>query len=123
MDNMIVAAVASGLQERGVATLRFNFRGTGRSGGAHGCGTGEVEDVAAAAGFMRSALPRVSKVVLFGHSFGAYVGALSMDRDTGFSSAALPAPPTAWGTGYIGQPGIETLLVCGDRDDCCDHGR
>src|SRR5215510_7238151 len=69
MHNNVVSALADALQQAGVATLRFNFRGVGRSGGEHGGGEAEVEDVKAAVSYLlsRQAVPTV---VVAGYSFG-----------------------------------------------------
>ena len=48
MQNNIVVALAEALQQAGMMTLRFNFRGVGQSGGRHGGGEAEIEDVQAA---------------------------------------------------------------------------
>ena len=48
MNNNVVRAVYYGLMERGVAALRFNFRGVGRSGGSHTAGEMEPQDALAA---------------------------------------------------------------------------
>ena len=44
----VVAAAFAALADAGVAVLRFDFRGVGRSGGTHGGGIDERLDVAAA---------------------------------------------------------------------------
>ena len=41
MHNPVVGAIEAGLQRAGFATLRFNFRGVGRSTGAYDGGSGE----------------------------------------------------------------------------------
>src|SRR5262249_14596077 len=48
MHNNVVSALVAAFQQQGIATLRFNFRGVGRSGGSHGEGVAELEDVKAA---------------------------------------------------------------------------
>ena len=48
MHNNVVRAVYYGLMEKGVAALRFNFRGVGRSGGRHTAGEMEPQDALAA---------------------------------------------------------------------------
>lgn len=60
------------LNHFGFPVLRFNFRGTGLSGGEHANGVGEVEDVRAALDWLERefTLP----VIFAGFSFGAAVG-------------------------------------------------
>lgn len=47
MDDAIVCALETGMQNRGLSTVRFNFRGVGGSEGSHDRGVGEVDDVTA----------------------------------------------------------------------------
>jgi len=49
MDNKVVTTVARALQESGIPTLRFNFRGVGASAGAFDRGSGETDDADAVA--------------------------------------------------------------------------
>src|SRR5271155_1503937 len=44
MDNKVVTTVARALQEVGIPTLRFNFRGVGASAGTFDQGVGETAD-------------------------------------------------------------------------------
>src|SRR5207249_1044048 len=67
MDNSIVIATAGALRRRGIATLRFNFRGVGRSEGRYGQGIGELEDAIAAVERLRDELPNVT-IALGGYS-------------------------------------------------------
>ena len=52
MYNNVTSALKKGLLELGIACLRFNFRGTGQSEGAHGEGVDELEDVRAALDYL-----------------------------------------------------------------------
>ena len=74
MSNNIVVAICQALARQRVATLRFNFRGVGRSGGKYGEGISEQEDVKAALAFT-SATPDIDpkRIGLAGYSFGASV--------------------------------------------------
>lgn len=73
MHNKVVYRAAQALRERGFVTLRFNFRGVGRSTGTYDFGVGEQDDVRAAIDFMAG---RYKKACLWlvGYSFGAWVG-------------------------------------------------
>ena len=48
MRNNVVMAISQTYQKLGYSTLRFNFRGVGRSRGSYGDGISEQEDVRAA---------------------------------------------------------------------------
>jgi len=65
-----VFRTAKALQESSVAALRFNFRGVGRSEGAHDFGRGEQADVRAALDEVRRRFPSLP-LVLGGFSFGS----------------------------------------------------
>mgnify|MGYP006137730547 CR=1 FL=1 len=45
MSNKVAYMLASSAQKAGLYALRFNFRGVGRSEGAHDAGRGETDDV------------------------------------------------------------------------------
>ena len=47
MTNKVVHTVARSMQEQGLATLRFNFRGVGASEGQYDEGRGETDDALA----------------------------------------------------------------------------
>ena len=49
MHNHVVMALSRAARDSGLVALRFNFRGTGRSGGVHAGGAKEALDVEAAA--------------------------------------------------------------------------
>ena len=60
MHFKVVFRAAKALQAENVATLRFNFRGVGRSEGRHDEGRGEQDDVRAALDELAAPLPRAS---------------------------------------------------------------
>jgi uncharacterized protein len=70
MHFKVVFRVAKAMQARGLAALRFNFRGVGRSEGAHDHGRGEQDDVRAALGEAEKRFPGLP-ILLGGFSFGA----------------------------------------------------
>jgi uncharacterized protein len=70
MHFKVVFRAAKALQQNGVAVLRFNFRGVGRSEGSHDEGRGEQDDVRAALAEMRRRFPSLP-LVLGGFSFGS----------------------------------------------------
>jgi len=72
LHNKVVFRAARGLEAANVATLRFNFRGVGASGGTHDEGNAEVTDVNAAIVWARKKHPG-KKLFVGGFSFGAWV--------------------------------------------------
>ena len=81
LDNKVVQMVTRTFLQLGWASVRFNFRGVGRSEGTWGEGLGEVEDALAVVRAVRgrsefAALPWA----LAGFSFGGYVAATVADR-------------------------------------------
>lgn len=72
MGNKVVTMGARALREIGVATVRFNFRGVGRSAGTFDDGDGESGDLQAVVDWVRAQRPGRA-LWLAGFSFGAYV--------------------------------------------------
>lgn len=70
MHNKVVYRIARGLRRAGIVVLRFNFRGVGRSEGAHGHMTGEVEDARTALEYLRGRYPQLP-FAMAGFSFGS----------------------------------------------------
>lgn len=70
--NKVVFQTMKAFQTFGLPVLRFNFRGTGRSEGAHDDGRGEQDDVRAALDWLDAEFQR--PILFAGFSFGAAVG-------------------------------------------------
>lgn len=94
MYSTVVEAIARALAGAGVAALRFNFRGVGRSEGEFSRGEGEREDVRGAlAALGRVSGVDVSRIGLAGYSFGAMVGGAVALDGAGVQAVALVSPP------------------------------
>jgi alpha/beta superfamily hydrolase len=116
MDNNVVWTAVRAFENRGWATLRFNFRGVGRSTGAYGQGLEEVEDVVAALNFLKSRTP--GPHLLVGYSFGAYVAARALLQNLAAEGAILISPPVAFmEMTWLPQVPHLKLIVAGDRDE------
>ena len=77
MLNKVVSTLQRTARDSGLATLRFNYRGTGKSAGEHDMHSGEVDDAQAALEWLQEQHPDLP-VHLFGFSFGGFVaGSLS----------------------------------------------
>lgn len=116
MHNPVVDAIRRAYRIKGVATLRFNFRGTGKSEGQHDNGTGEQDNVLAALSFLTE--NGFQPVDLAGYSFGAWVNALMLQREDRSENLIMVSPPV----GFIDFASIERLpglrlVVTGSRDE------
>lgn len=124
MHNNVVSAAVSGLTARGVAALRFNFRGVGRSDGDHGGSGEEADDVRAALAYLASR-PEVdsARVGLAGYSFGAgmalRVAATGQPKLTGLVLVSLPLMMAGDAAATLAQVPCPVLLVSGDQDHIC----
>lgn len=77
MLNKVVSSLQRIARDSGLTTLRFNFRGTGKSAGEHDMRSGEVDDAQAALAWLQAQHPDLP-IYLFGFSFGGFVaGSLS----------------------------------------------
>src|SRR5271154_2456067 len=119
MHNKVVYHAMKAMGSFGLPVLRFNFRGTGLSGGEHDHGRGEREDVRAAIDWLdwEFHLP----ILFAGFSFGANVGLRACcgdDRVKGL--IALGTPVHAEGRDYhyefLSQCRAPKLFVSGDHD-------
>jgi alpha/beta superfamily hydrolase len=121
MHAFVPAVLFAGLPAHGIAALRFNFRGVGRSGGAHTGGEQEPLDVAAAVADLAGALAPGTPVALQGWSFGG-VMALTV-TDPAVAGWYAVAPPVAMlrpqGLGPLGADPRPKLIVAGSADDVC----
>lgn len=94
MHNKVVHRVAATLHALGVAVLRFNFRGVGKSSGRYDRGVGELEDARAALAFLRERYPQARRWAA-GFSFGAGVAARLAAAERDIARLILIAPPIA----------------------------
>ena len=97
MTNNVVMAVSSSIVAYGMAALRFNFRGAGRSGGSYDNGIGEQDDALAAlhalaTGSVWDELPDEMRVALAGYSFGGGVALAAAGRAENLVALALISP-------------------------------
>jgi len=81
MDNKVVQTLARACVQLGWRSVRFNFRGIGRSEGQWDEGRGEVDDaLAVLAAYRGQGAEPALPFLLAGFSFGAYVAAAAASR-------------------------------------------
>lgn len=118
MDNKVVTTVVRAARDLGLNTLRFNFRGVGKSTGTHDHGQGEQDDVATAVAYAREHLGW-QNIILVGFSFGAGMACLYASKSPeGLAGLFLIAPAVH----HFDAPSVlphefETWVLMGDEDE------
>jgi alpha/beta superfamily hydrolase len=120
MHNKVVTMVARALRESGIATVRFNTRGTGASEGTFDDGRGEREDLRAIVDWVRQQRPAHS-LWLAGFSFGAYVSlSMAAELEPGMLISIAPPAGRNWDFDAITPPDCPWLVIQGDADEVVD---
>lgn len=116
MDNNVILAVSRALTDRGMAALRFNFRGVGRSQGSFAEGIGELDDARAAFSFL-SGREEIDPACtgIMGYSFGGMV-AFSLGVQSSLVKAMAGISPVV-PSGLLRECSKPTLIICGTEDD------
>lgn len=118
MHNVVVGLLAQTFKELGWTTLRFNFRGVGRSQGDFDQGQGEEDDVSAAVAYLKE-LDK-GPVVLAGYSFGAWVNARAAIDNPDVEYSILVSPPLSMmDFAFLKEDAKTRLIVVGDQDPFC----
>lgn len=120
MHNNVVETVRDEMIAAGHSTLRFNFRGVGKSTGHYDEGRGEKQDLLSACAFAKSR--GVEKIFLVGYSFGAWICCrLLKDQPLIAASVCLVSPPLQYFEfDWTGLENAVELMICGDQDMFCD---
>ncbi|MGO9570585.1 MAG: alpha/beta hydrolase [Desulfomonilaceae bacterium] len=125
MYNNVVRALKKGMDQRGLISLRFNFRGTGQSWGTHDNGIGEIEDVRAAVDFLQAQEQvDIRRLIIAGYSFGCWVGLKAAASDPRLKRLIGISPPVdSYDFSFLETETRPKLLIAGDRDFVCSLER
>jgi len=116
MYNLVVETIVHVYYQKGYSTLKFNFRGVGKSQGEYDNGIGEQKDVLAAIAFLFET--GIKQIDLAGYSFGAWVNAHAIREDASVQNIMMVSPPV----GFMDFQSISAmsdlkLVIAGSRDD------
>src|SRR3990167_4348208 len=118
MNNKVIYSLYQTFVRRGFSTLRFNFRGVGRSQGKFDSGHGEMSDAASALDWMQAHNPNAKLCWIAGFSFGAWIGMQLMMRRpeiNGFISVSHPA--SLHDFSFLAPCPASGMIIHGDKDD------
>jgi len=117
MHNKVVYTIARAMKDLNVPTVRFNFRGVGKSVGVYDNGIGEVEDLLAILQWIKQVCPHHA-IWLAGFSFGSYIAACAAKQWPAKQLISV-APPVENFPFFKDLPPFDCpwLVVQGDQDE------
>jgi hypothetical protein len=117
MQDRITVQLFQVFTKFGFATLRFNFRGIGRSQGVFDNGMGELSDAASALDYLQSVNPNAEQCWVAGYSFGAWIGLqLLMRRPEIDGFIAISPPANHYDLSFLAPCPASGLIVYGTKD-------
>jgi alpha/beta superfamily hydrolase len=114
LDNKVAQTLARTFFALGYASVRFNFRGVGRSEGVFDQGVGETDDALAALAWAKGRFGAGLRVVLAGFSFGSYVQT-RVAKSLAPERLVLVGP--AVGRFAFEPVPADTIVIHGEEDD------
>jgi len=117
LQNKVIHMLARGFNDIGLITVRFNFRGVGKSQGEFDHGVGEADDLLTIADYLRQS---IDKIWLVGFSFGAYVAARSYQAVQAERLLLVAPPVTLYDMNTINDIQIPWRVIQGSADEVID---
>jgi len=118
MNNKVAYTLFRCFAGLGFSTLRFNFRGVGRSEGVHSDGEGEVGDAMAALDWVVRENPDHGPIWLTGFSFGAWITSKTLMAWSGLDGFVLVAPGAMkYDWSFFNPCPVDGLIIQGSADD------
>jgi alpha/beta superfamily hydrolase len=116
MHNKVVYTLARSLNDLGLRTVRFNFRGVGASEGSFANGEGETDDALAVIDWVRGLRPQ-DEIWLAGFSFGGYVATRAASQRPVSQLVTIAPAVHLYDFARLSRPPAPWLVVQGDADD------
>ena len=116
MQNKVTYMLARAFNDMGAFSLRFNFRGVGKSAGSFDDGRGETDDALAAVDWLMAQHPGLP-LWLGGFSFGSYVALRAQSRRQVVRLVTVAPAVQRFETQDIVPPTCPWVLVQGMEDE------
>lgn len=119
MTNKVVHILAKTFSALNAITVRFNFRGVGKSQGEHDHGIGESEDLQTLVARLKHWRPS-SPIWLAGFSFGAYVTAKAQAKMKPERVLLVAPPVSMYDFEKLDEIKAPWIVVQGEEDEVID---
>lgn len=117
MHNKVVTTINRAFEQLGLTTVRFNYRGVGKSEGSYGETIGERDDLKAVIDWAQSQWPD-HRIWLAGFSFGTFISA-SVQNEMGVAEQLISVAPATNRYDYAGLTNIRCpwLVIASEADE------
>ncbi len=119
MTNKVIYTVSRTIASLGIPSVRFNFRGVGRSEGEYDEGRGEQQDLIKVIEWARQEYPD-RPLWLAGFSFGSWIAALQAKEQDASQLISIAPPVNRFSFNDFVIPDCPWLVVMGDADEVVD---
>ncbi len=117
MQDPVVITLYEMFAKRGFSTLRFNFRGVGRSQGTFDSGPAELSDAAYILDYLESINDSARACWVSGYSFGAYICLQLLMRRPEIDGFIAVAPPANhYDLAFLAPCPASGIIISGERD-------
>ena len=120
MTNKVVHTVSRTIAGMGIPSLRFNFRGVGKSEGTYDEGQGEQSDLLAVVEWFRQTYPEY-KLILSGFSFGSFVSAMASPAVRPDFLISVAPPVKRFDFDGFERPKCDWAVIMGTNDELVDY--
>ncbi|MDR3477138.1 MAG: CocE/NonD family hydrolase [Gammaproteobacteria bacterium] len=116
MTNKVVSTLMRAFSDMGLQTVRFNFRGVGKSTGTFAEGVGEIDDLLAVIAWVKSVSPD-DAIWLSGFSFGAAMSAHGATKVPVAQLVSIAPPVPRFNLPTLPPVTCPWLIIQGEEDD------
>lgn len=118
MNNKVTYALYKSFAQKGFNTLRFNFRGVGKSEGTFGGGEGELSDAASVLDWLQTRNKGAHQFWIAGFSFGAWITLQLLMRRPELDNFIVVAPPSnKYDFNFLAPCPVSGKIIQGTSDD------
>ena len=122
MNNPLSLQLHKFFSDLGFSSLRFNFRGVGKSDGEHDGSEGELADSAIALDWLQNQNQESNQYWVCGISFGAWVGMQLLMRRPEIPKFVLISPPVSkYDFNFLAPCPASGLVISAEKDNLVDN--